>query len=157
MNKLIQVGRAGLSRNAYGGFKGLITDISKNREYSMIVVGDVFSTKGGAKQRLKREAISLLIEKFRIPVMAAEDLKSEYLFGKKQFFSLIGFGALSALMYLVVFSFQKPLLSFVSAGQFSGGLGSKIAAAVAVFISVPIMASIIGGFYHNLLKMIKLE
>jgi cytidylate kinase len=157
MNRLIQVGRAGMSRNAYGGIKGLITDVSKNKEYSMIVVGDIFSSKGGAKQRLKRDAISLLIEKFRIPVMALEDLKSEYLFGKKQFFSLVGFAAVSALMYLVVFSFQKPLLSFVSAGQFSGGLGSKIAAAVAVFISVPIMASIIGGFYHNLLKMIKLE
>jgi hypothetical protein len=157
MNRLIQVGRAGCSHKSYGGISGLISDISKNKNYSLIVVGNIFASKGAAQQRLKRDAVSLLVDKFHVPVLSAEDLKTEYLFGKKQFISLIGFAILTVLLYLTVFSFQEPILTFVSAGQFSGGLYRKMAASAVVFTTIPIVAVIIGGFFHNLLKMIKLE
>ncbi len=157
MNRLIQVGRAGCSHTSHGGISGLISDISKNKDYSLIVVGNIFASKGAAQQRLKRDAVSLLIDKFQVPVLSAEDLKSEYLFGKKQFISLMGFAILSILLYLIVFTFQEPILTFVSAGQFSGSLYKKVGSAVVIFITIPIVALIIGEFYHNLLKMIKLE
>lgn len=157
MNRLIEVGRAGCSHTSHAGVSGLIQDVSKSTEYSLIVVGDVFSSKGGASQRLKRDLVSRLTDKFHCPVLSAEDLKSRYLFGRKQFISLLTSACLSALIYLIVFSFQKPIVQFVSAGQLGGGLYQKITSSVVVFICVPIIALIIGSFYHNFLKLIRLE
>ena len=157
MNKLIEVGRAGSSYTTHGGVKGMLKDIPNIKEYGLVVVGDVFSSKGGAKQRLKRDLVSQLVDKFRIPVLAAEDLKSQYLFGIRQLLNLLGFGFLSMVLYLLIFNFQEPILSFVSVGQFSGSLSDKIVAAVTVTISIPFVAFTIGGFYHNLLKLIRLE
>lgn len=157
MNKLIQVGRAGCSHTTYGGISGLIADLSKTRDYSLIVVGNVFASKGAAQQRLKRDAVSMLGDKFRAPVLTAEDLKSEYLFGKKQLVGLIGFAAVSLLVYLAVFTNQDAIIRFIASGQLDAGLHKKIAASVTVFTFVPVVAFILGGFYHNLLKLIRLE
>jgi len=157
MNKLIEVGRAGSSHTTHGGVKGMLKDISNVKEYALVVVGDVFLSKGAAKQRLKRDLASQLVDRFKIPVLTVEELKSQYLFGTKQLLNLISFGSLSVLMYFLVFYFEVPLLSFVSVGQFSGSLTEKIMAAVLVTFSIPFVAYTIGGFYHNLLKLIRLE
>ncbi|MBU1170907.1 MAG: cytidylate kinase-like family protein [Proteobacteria bacterium] len=157
MNRLIEVGRAGCSHTSHGGVGGLVKDISKNVEYSLIVVGDMFSAKGVAKQRLKRDLVSMMTDKFSCPVLSAEDLKSRYLFGKKQMIGLVTSAFFSAMIYLVIFGFQKPIIKFVSAGQLGGTMSQKIASAVVVAICVPVIALVIGGFYHNFLKMIRLE
>jgi cytidylate kinase len=157
MDKLIQVGHAGGSRTIYGQTDGLLDAIPKTEQYSLIAVGDVFLSKGAARQRLKREMISELKDKFHIPVVGAEDLKSRYLFGLEQFLSLIGFAVLSALIYFGLFAFEEPIVTFVSKGHFGGGFHQKAAASFAVVVCIPIVAYIIGGFYSNLLKLLKIE
>jgi cytidylate kinase len=157
VNRLIEVGRAGGTHTTHGGVNGVIQDVPKSVDYSLIVVGDVFSSKGAAQQRLKRDLVSRLSDKFSCPVLSADDLKSRYLFGKKQLFSLLLSAFCSGLLYLGVFSFQEPLLRFVAAGQMGAGVSKRVAASVVIALCIPIVAFIIGGFYHNFLKLIRLE
>lgn len=157
MSRLVQVGRAGNSHTAHGGINGVIQNLPRSIDYSLIVVGQVFESKGAAKQRLKRDLVSRLSDKFSCPVLSADDLKSTYLFGPKQLVRLLISLGMSALLYLLVFGYQKPILHFVSAGQTGGTVYQKIAVATVIALFVPIVALVIGGFYHNFLKMIRLE
>ncbi|GAB6096547.1 hypothetical protein JCM14469_28000 [Desulfatiferula olefinivorans] len=157
MHRLIKVGRAGCTHTSHGGVAGLIQDVPKSVDYSLMVVGDVFSGKGMARHRLKRDLVSRLADTFRCPVLAAEELKARYLFGKKQLAGLIVSAVLSALIYLAVFQFQAPVLRFVGAGQTGGSLLAKAASATVIAVCVPVIALVIGAFYHNLLKLIRLE
>jgi len=157
VDKLIQIGHAGGSRTIYGGVDALLKSISKTEQYSLVAIGDVFSSKGGASQRMKREMLGKLKDKFRVPVIGTEDLKAKYLFGPKQLFNMIGFAGLFALIYLIGFRFQEPIMTFISKGQFGGSLTEKSFAALVVFLCIPVVAFSIGGFYGNLLKWLKVE
>ncbi|MGE4519045.1 MAG: AAA family ATPase [Desulfobacteraceae bacterium] len=157
MDRLIKVGRAGTSHTVGGGEKNAADYISRTGDYSLVVVGDVFSSKDVSRARLKRDYINLLSDKFKVPVIAAEELKSHYLFGKMQMVSLFLTGFLSLLIYLGVFKFQEPILRFISAGQTGGDIKSKVFVSIVIAVAVPIIAFTIGGFYSNVLKLIRLE
>ncbi len=157
IDKLIQVGHAGGSHTIYGGTDALLKALPKTEQYSLVAIGDVFSSKGAASQRIKREMVSKLKDKFRVPVIGTEDLKAKYLFGPKQLLNMIGFAVMFALVYLIVFNFQAPILTFISKGHFGGTFYEKVLAAFGVLISIPVVAFSIGGFYGNLLKFLKVE
>ncbi|MEW5735038.1 MAG: cytidylate kinase-like family protein [Thermodesulfobacteriota bacterium] len=157
MDKLIQAGRAGKLRNIGGGPAGLVTQIPKTESYNLIVVGEVFAEKKLSKQRLKRDFLSLLADKFRVPVLGTEDLKSQYLFGPRQLVSLIGSLALAIVIYALAFTNQEPVMKFMAAGQTHGSFGAKVAATVFVLAFTPIVAFTVGAFYKNLLKLLKIE
>lgn len=157
MDRLIKVGRAGTSHTVGGGEKNAAGYISKTGDYSLVVVGDVFSSKDVSKARLKRDYINLLADKFKVPVISSDELKSHYLFGKMQMLSLFITGFVSILIYLGVFKFQEPILKFISAGQAGGSIKSKVFVSIIIAFVVPVIAFIIGGFYSNVLKLIRLE
>ena len=157
MNRLVRAGRAGGFQTVAGGAAELASALSRTGRYSLIVVGDVFLSKGAASKRLKRDLMALLTDKFRVPVIGTEDLKARYLFGRKQLVSLAGSAALACLIYLVVFLCQEPILKFLSAGQTGGTLLLEAVAAIVVALFIPIVAFSVGGFYQNLLKLLKVE
>lgn len=157
MDYLIQVGRAGRFRSFKGGATAVISGFAQMADYSLVVVGDVFTDRQRISQRLKRNFIGLLSEKFRVPVIGSEELKSQYLFGSRQLVVLIFSLAISLFIYLAVFSHQERILNFISAGHFSKGSLSRVMAAVAVALLVPLVAFSVGSFYKNILKLIKLE
>ncbi|MBF0103391.1 MAG: cytidylate kinase-like family protein [Desulfobacterales bacterium] len=154
MNELIQVGRAGGVHTIRGSQQGLASSLSHTTPYSLIVVGDVFLNSGAAvRKRMKRDMISFLSDQFRAPVIGAEELKTEYLFGPKQWLSLGLYGILSVILYMVLFTYQVPILHF-----FTGtGTVHRMFAAGIVSVFAPVAAIIIGGFAHNVLKLVKLE
>jgi cytidylate kinase len=152
--KLIQTGRAGGSLTVHGGTQEVIKSLNLTEHHSLIVVGDLFLSKEeSVRKRMIRDLVSLLSDKFRIPVIGTEDLKKRYLFSPWQWFSLAGYAALATLIYLLVFSFQEEILSFIRAAT----TYRKLLVAGTIVIFIPIASFIIGGFYHNLLKLIKLE
>lgn len=154
LNRLVQVGRAGAANVVHGGPQALEGRISRTAKYSLIVVGDVFLSKGDAvRKRMKRDMISFLIDHMHVPVIGTEDLKEHYLFGPRQWLETTGYGLLTLLLYLVVFNLQEPILAFLS----EPGAKHRVLASVAVAVLAPVSAFIIGGFAHNLLKLIKLE
>jgi hypothetical protein len=74
-----------------------------------------------------------------------------------QMLSLFITGFVSILIYLGVFKFQEPILKFISAGQTGGSIKSKVFVSIIIAFVVPVIAFIIGGFYSNVLKLIRLE
>jgi cytidylate kinase len=154
VDRLIQAGRAGGSYAIYGDPSELIGGLNRTENLSLVVVGDLFLSRGEVvRKRMRRDLISLLSEKFHIPVIGTEDLKARYLFRPRQLITLAGYGIVAALLYLGTFSFQEQILGFLHSTQTYG----KIAAAVIVTVFVPISAFCIGGFYHNVLRLIKIE
>jgi cytidylate kinase len=157
MDRLIKVGRAGGYRELAGDIDRISDRLPHVESYSLVVVGDVFPSKGAARQRMKRDLLSSLSDRFRVPVIGNEELKERFLFGRRQMVSLFLFAVVSVVIYGAVFHFQEPILGFLSAGQTSEGTGVKIAASVAVFAFAPLVAVVVGGLYRNLMKMIGME
>jgi hypothetical protein len=154
IDRLIQVGRAGGSRTLYGEIGDVVRNLNRAGNYSLIVVGDLFLHQpDGVRKRLTRDLISQLSEKLRVPVIETAVLKSHYLFGWRQFASMIACLVLALLVYVLVFSYQTPVLGFIT----SSSLVGKLAAAAAVGICVPFIAFTLGGFYHNVLRLIRIE
>jgi hypothetical protein len=154
MDRLIRIGHAGPSHTVHGGPNQLTATLRRTGKHSLIVVGDVYLSRGAAlRKRLRRELISHLADHFRVPVIGAEELKTQYLFGARQWASLAISGALIAAIYAIVFTSQDAVNGFLSAP----GTKHRVLAAAVVATFVPIVAFIVGGFYHNLLRLVKLD
>jgi cytidylate kinase len=154
INRLIQAGRAGGSRTLYGDANEVVRNLNRGGNYSLIVVGDLFLNQpDGVRKRSTRDLISQLSEKLHVPVIESSGLKTHYLFGKRQLASMIACLLLTLLLYVLVFSNQAPVLRFLT----SSNIYSKLAAAAAVGVIVPFIAFTLGGFYHNILRLIRME
>jgi cytidylate kinase len=154
INRLIQVGRAGGSRTVHGGASELVRSINLAGNYSLIVIGSLFlNHPESVRKRMTRDLVSQLAEKVRVPVIETAGLKARYLFGPKQLAGMIACLIISLLVYLLVFSNQIPVLNFFSSSTTLG----KLAAAAIVGIGVPFIAFILGGFYHHVLRLIRIE
>lgn len=154
LERLVPVGRAGAPHSVLGNSPQLIADGLRGQRYSLIVVGDVFLNKGAlVRKRLKRDLIGGLKEQLRLPVIGTEDLEATYLFGGRQWLSLLGYAALTVLIYFLVFTHQRPILEFLA----EPGTQRRVLAATLIAVAVPMAAFTIGGLAHQVLKLIKLE
>jgi cytidylate kinase len=154
INRLIQVGRAGAVNTIFGGVQPLANWVKGSKGNCLVVVGDVFLSSGSASQkRMKRDLISLLSDQSRVPVISSDDLKEQYLFGPKQRIKTVVFALISILIFYLVFTNQELILKFLTPSDTE----FKIIAVLAIGISVPLAAYIIGNLWHNILKYVKLE
>jgi len=154
VEELARLGRSAGGREVRGGQTHLLEMIDRSVPYTMVVVGDVFLSKGSAVQiRMARELRSLLTDNIKAAVVATEDLKTQFLFGKRDLFRLIGYLAVVVLIYFLVFTHQQQVLTFLT-GE---GWLAKIVAAIAVFLFVPIVAYSYGTVSRSFLKLIKIE
>jgi cytidylate kinase len=154
ISRLIQVGRAGGCRTIYGDTSEVLRNLSRAGNYSLIVIGNLFLHQpDGVRKRMIRDLISQLSEKLRVPVIETAGLKAHYLFGWRQLANMIVCLLISLVVYLLVFSHQAQVLEFLTPSSIIG----KLLAAAAVGIFVPLMAFALGGFYHNVLRLIRIE
>ena len=86
-------------------------------------------------------------------IVEAEELKTQYLFGRRDLGRMAGFMALVALIYALVFTNQEAVLRFLSGTDWI----SKGLAAAAVFAIVPVVAYLYGTVSKSLMKLIKME
>ncbi len=154
LEELARLGRSGGGRLVRGGQELLLNSLDRTVPYTLVVIGDVFLSKGhAARTRLTREFSSFLSDQIRAPVVTAEEIKRHYLFSKRDAFRSIGFLVFVILAYYLVFSHQEPILEFL-AGE---GWKTKTLSAVAVFIVVPLIAYLYGNVTKAFLKLIKME
>ena len=154
INKLIQVGRAGAVNTIYGGIKPLAKKIKSSKGHCLVVVGDVYLSSGSAaRKRLKRDLITMLSDQTRVPVINSDDLKEQYLFGTRQRVKTFVYACVSVLIYYLIFTNQDIILKFLSASDTE----LKILSAIVTVLFIPLTAYLIGGFWHNILKLVKLE
>jgi cytidylate kinase len=154
LHRLIQAGRAGTQCTASDSQQSLLACVGNASNVSLVVVDNLFLSKPEAvRKRLTRDLASLLAERLRKPVIGAEELKAEYLFGPRQWLKLLGFLAASVLLYVAVFTHQHAILAFLQAP----GIAHRIQAVGAVMVVVPLLAYFWGSAARYLLRLARLE
>ena len=153
--KLIGLGLFGGSQMAQGGQEQVVKVVKAMPRYSMLVLGDVFASKGASvRTRLSREMASYLSENVNVPVISQGELQSKFLFGPKQMARLGVFLGVAALIYFLVFTFQWPLQKFVGMPESMVG---RVAATAFVVGLAPLVAYFWGGATGLLFKWWRFE
>jgi hypothetical protein len=101
-------------------------------------------------------------------VVTAEELGGQYFFGKRDIAYTAVFLLMTLALYLLVFSYQEPILGFLSfSGWYADAIKdtflsrfdwmSKLVVSLAVFLFVPLVAYSYGTVARAILKLIKME
>jgi len=152
--ELVRTGHAGGRVTVHGRAADVLTAIDRTVSYSLVVVGETFLGKGKAAQvRLTREFASTLREQLRVPVIQAEEMKEQFLFGSRQLTSLLVYLSLTALIYFYVFSHQEQVIRIM----LWEGTGWRVLAAAMVAVFIPLVAYFYGSAVRSVLKLIRME
>lgn len=153
-DKLIQVGRANTIRTISGNTQSLLSGLPRSENNSLVVVGNVFLNKEmSVQKRMRRDLIGFIADHLKVPVISTEDLKSQYLFGPKQWLKMALYAGTSVLVFLAVLYNQEHILRFTT----EPGTGHRILSAIVIVLFVPTVAWVYGSFARHVLKLIKLE
>ncbi|MFH1138880.1 MAG: cytidylate kinase-like family protein [Pseudomonadota bacterium] len=153
--ELVTLGRSAGSRGVCGGAEKILETAKENGSYSLVVIGDMFLSKGhSARTRQTRELALAIRDRLKAPVITADELETRFLFGPKQGVKLVVFLALTIMIYAAVFSWQGPILDFLG-----GELHAKMAwlTSLGVVIFVPLVAYVYGAVTGLLLKLINMD
>jgi cytidylate kinase len=153
--ELVDLGRFGGRYTVCGGYDQILDRVQASGRYTLVVIGDMFMSKGhSARTRQTRELALNIRDRLKAPVITGDELKSQLLFGKRQAATLVGYLALTILVYVLVFTNQKPILDFLG-----GPLHQdfKVSAAVAVTLFSPLLAYVFGSVSGLALKIINVD
>jgi cytidylate kinase len=151
---LARLGCSGGGRRIVGGATQIVKSIDRTVSYSLIVIGNMFLAKGhSAQMRMTRQLRGHLSDQLKDPIVSAEDLKSQYLFGRQDLLKLLGCLGLFSIVLFLIFTYQEPVLKFLSGTE----LKAKVLAAVSVFLFVPAIAYLYGNAAHSVMKLIRME
>jgi len=169
LDELARVGRSGGGRVVYGEPQQLVSSLDRTVPYTLVLVGDMFLSKGhAARLRATRELRAFLSDHIKAPVVTADEMVGQFLFGKRDIARIAGYLAVTVVLYLVVFSHPDPILEFlaqagwyadkVKEGFLSGAPWvAKLIVSLVVFLFVPIVAYSFGTVARGLLKLAKIE
>jgi hypothetical protein len=149
-----------IENNVFGGastmsgrIDGLAGVVRSDHRYSLVVVGDVFTSKSSSlRVRLKREMAGTLRDGGTVPVITGEELQERFLFRKRQLAQLLVFAAAAVVLFLVVFTYQEPILHFLAGPEWKGW---RIVATVGVALFVPLFAYLYGSASGLIFKLLK--
>jgi len=154
VGELSRLGRSGGGRVIYGGQQHLAESLDPAVRYDLVVVGDVFLDKShAARMRMARDLRSYVGDHIKAPVVTADELGTQYLFGKRDALRLVGFLAATLCVYYLVYANQEAVLRFLM----EPGWKSRTLAALCVFLFVPLVAYLYGTVAKMFLKLIKVE
>jgi hypothetical protein len=152
---LVRLGRYGGRHSVCGGANKILERANSQGKYSLVVIGDMFLAKGhSTRTRQTRELALSIRDRLKAPVITADELKSRFLFGKRQAFTLVGYLALTVLAFILVFTHQKPVLDFLS-GPFHQA--HKWIAPLVMVVFIPLIAYIYGTVTGLGLKIINID
>ncbi|UCE67247.1 MAG: cytidylate kinase family protein [Candidatus Zixiibacteriota bacterium] len=155
LDELRKRGCSGGSSNFYGDAENLLSTLQRRTNYSMVVIGDIYTNKGTAtKTRLKAEMKNLLSDNLNIPIVETSELEEQFKFGYKQVFKLLITFALALAFFLAVFTYQREILIFLSGEKFHH---LRILAVLFVLIITPLFAYNYGSSMRQILRLFRLD
>jgi hypothetical protein len=158
LDELARVGRSGGGRWVRGERTSLVASCCGTVPHSLVVLGNLFLSKEkSTKLRLTRELQESLSGKMRVPVVTADELRTQFLFGRRDLFSLLGFLGFIVLVYLLVLMNQEPVLRFLSGDWAGPGRLTMYVVSAVVFVFVPVVAYSYGNVARSLMKLFKME
>jgi cytidylate kinase len=153
--ELINRGRCGGRHIVCGGTDRLLEQVRENSHYALVVIGDMFLSKGHSTRiRKTRELAMSIRDRLKTPVITTDELKARFLFGKRQAVTLVGFTALLVLIYGLIFTHQPQVINLLS-----GSLHHhfKWLAPLVMFFFIPMIAYIYGTVTGLALKLINID
>lgn len=158
LDELARLGRSGGARYVHGERRNLLASCCGGVPHALVVLGDLFLGKDPAvKVRMTRELQDSFASRMRVPVVTATELRSQYLFGRRDLYRMVGFAALVVILYVLVLTNQEPILAFVFGAWSGGSLTGRLLVAVVVFLFVPVVAYAYGTVAKSVMKLIKME
>jgi len=158
IDALAEMGRSGGGRRVLGERTHLIASCCGPVQYSLVVLGSLFLTKPAAtRTRLIRELQDRIGSRLRVPVVAADELRQHFLFGRRDAMRLVGFLAALIAVYVVVLSHQMEIVAFLYGGWTGGAFVRKLVIAAAVFAFIPLLAHAYGSVVHSMMKLVKMD
>jgi hypothetical protein len=155
LEELVAIGRSAGGHTVYGEHEVILETMKGNGDYSLVVIGNLFLSKGPeARLRRTRDLALNIRERLKVPVITTEEMRSQFVFGKRQALKLLAFAAAVTSIYFVVFSFQAPILDFLG-GEIHEKW--KWLAALGVALFVPCVAYAYGTVTGLLLKLIGID
>ena len=169
LDELAGAGRAGGGKSVYGGQQDLVEALDRSFPYTLVVIGDAFLSKAhAARVRATRDLRSFLADRIRAPVVTADELGEQYLFGRKDLIRTVVFLTITVLLYLAVFSNQEWILAFMTnTGWYAEAVQGtflsrnewlpKIVVSLALVLFIPVVAYSYGRVTGAFMKLIKME
>jgi hypothetical protein len=169
LDKLAEVGRSGGGRSVFGDRQRLVESLDRTFPYTLVVVGDLFLSKGhAARQRAIRDLRGFLEDRIRAPIVTADEIGSQYLFGKRDVLRAGFFLLVTIALFFLVLTNQDLVMAFLAntgwyaeaAGR--SGLGRfewlpKLVVSAVLFLFIPVVAYSYGRVASTFLKLIKME
>jgi len=169
LDRLAEAGRSGGGRSVFGDRQRLVDSLDRTFPYTLVVVGDLFLSKGhAARQRAIRDLRGFLEDRIRAPIVTADELGTQYLFGKRDVLRAGFFLLVIIAVFFLVFTHQEQVLAFLSnTGWYADAVGDsflgrfdwlpKLVVSLAVFLFIPVVAYSYGRVASTFLKLIKME
>ena len=155
LEHLVSIGRSAGGHTVYGARDEIIETVKDSSNCSLVVLGDLFLDKGHeARMRQTREMALAIRERLKTPVITSDEMRSRFLFGKREAVKLLAFAALVACIYALVFSSQDPIMNFLG-GEIHEKW--KWVASVGVALFVPFVAYCYSTVTGLLLKLIRID
>jgi cytidylate kinase len=152
--KLINDGRAGGKQIIKGSLKTLINAINRTINYRLIILDNIFVTKGHeAQTRMCQEWATFINDNVKIPVLSLSEIRSKYRFSIKEFIQLVLLAILVTIVVFLIFQFDDQILSFLSRKE----INWKIIATICIFFFIPFFAYSYSKLIRLILKMIKFD
>jgi len=155
MEELVSIGRSGGGKTITGGSEEIIEAVKDATNCSLVVLGDIFLDKGReARKRQVRELSLNVRERFKVPVVTSDEIRSRFFFGPRQAVKLVTFALAAACIYAAVFMFQDVILNFLGGPMHQD---AKVISAICVVLFVPFVAYLYGTVTGLLLKLVGVD
>ncbi len=155
MEELVSIGRSGGGKTITGGSEEIIEAVKDATNCSLVVLGDIFLDKGReARKRQVRELSLNVRERYKVPVVTSEEIRSRFFFGPRQAVKLVTFALAAACIYAAVFMFQDVILNFLGGPMHQK---AKVISAICVVLFVPFVAYLYGTVTGLLLKLVGVD
>lgn len=152
---LVAMGRSGGRKTVCGGYERILETTRGDGQYALVVIGNMFLSKGhSTRTRCTRELAMSIRDRLKAPVITEDELKTRFLFGKRQAAALVGFLTMVVITYGLVFTHQEAVLAFLS-----GPLHQQVKwlSPLAMVVFVPLLAYIYGEVGGLALKIINID
>jgi len=155
MEELVSIGRSGGGKTIYGGSEEVIEAVKDTTNCSLVVLGEMFLDKGHeARKRQARELALNVRERFKVPVVTSDEIRSRFFFGPRQAVKLVTFALAAVCIYAAVFMYQDGILNFLGGPMHQN---AKVISAICVVLFVPLVAYLYGTVTGLLLKLVGVD